>query len=83
MGIETNRLSVDMEAILNHQVNQEAQQAQIYLSYAIWADDKGYSGIANLLFRHSGEERDHMMKFIKYCSGSWWKSKSGSFGSSY
>lgn len=77
MGIETNRLSEDMTAILNRQITQEAQQAQIYLSYAIWADDKGYSGIANLLFRHSGEERDHMMKFIKYVQGRGGKAKVG------
>lgn len=75
MEINTNRLSKEIEAILNRQVTQEAQQAQIYLSYAIWADDKGYSGIANLLFRHSGEERDHMMKFIKYIQGRGGKTK--------
>lgn len=75
MKIDTNRLSKKIEAILNRQVTQEAQQAQIYLSYAVWADDQGYAGIANLLFRHSGEERDHMMKFIKYIQGRGGKTK--------
>lgn len=64
--MNTNRLSQSMEDILNHQVTKEAQAAQIYLSYGIWADSEGYSGISNLLFRHSGEERDHMMKVIEY-----------------
>lgn len=75
MKISTNRLSKDIQDILNHQVTKEAQAAQIFLSYAIWADDKGYSGVANLLFRHSGEERDHMMKVIKYIQGRGGKAK--------
>ena len=64
--METNRLSIPIEDVLNKQVTKEANAAQIYLSYAVWADSAGYSGVANLLFRHSGEERDHMMKMIQY-----------------
>jgi ferritin len=44
----------------------EAHNAQIYLAYAAWADNKGYEGIANFLFRHANEERNHMMKFLEY-----------------
>lgn len=64
--MNTKRLSKTIEDILNKQVTKEADAAQVYLSYAIWADSEGYSGVANLLFRHSGEERDHMMKVIQY-----------------
>lgn len=64
--MNTNRLSQSIEEILNKQVQKEAQAAQIYLSYGIWADSEGYSGVSNLLFRHSGEERNHMMKVIEY-----------------
>lgn len=64
--MNTNRLSKEIEEILNYQVTKEAHAAQIYLSYAIWADSEGYAGVADLLFRHSGEERDHMMKVIQY-----------------
>lgn len=64
--MDTKRLSNSIEKILNKQVRNEAEAAQIFLSYAVWADAKGYSGVANLLFRHSGEERDHMMKVIEY-----------------
>lgn len=60
------RISDQIEKILNLQVRKEAEAAQIFLSYALWADNQGYSGVANLLTRHSGEERDHMMKFIQY-----------------
>ena len=64
--MNANRLSKPIEDILNKQVKKEADAAQTYLSYAIWADSEGYAGIANLLFRHSGEERNHMMKVIEY-----------------
>ncbi|MEO8772721.1 MAG: ferritin [Gelidibacter sp.] len=64
--MDTNRLSKKIEDILNHQVAKEAEAAQIFLSYGCWADAQGYGGIANFLFRHSGEERDHMMKVMQY-----------------
>ena len=44
----------------------EAHNAQIYLSYASWANEKGYDGISNFLFRHANEERNHMMKILEY-----------------
>ena len=44
----------------------EAHAAQIYLSYGAWAADEGYDGIANFLFRHSNEERNHMTKILRY-----------------
>lgn len=64
--MRTNRLSDTMTAALNAQMTKEAHAAQIYLSYAVWADDQGYEGIANFLFRHAHEERNHMMKFLEY-----------------
>ncbi|RQP13291.1 MAG: ferritin [Chryseobacterium sp.] len=64
--MNTKRLSEKMEAALSEQMNNEMFNSQIYLSYGIWADDQGYSGVANLLWRHSQEERDHMIKFMNY-----------------
>jgi len=64
--MDTNRLSQTLAAALNAQMTNEAHNAQIYLSYAAWAEDKGYDGIANFLFRHANEERNHMMKFLEY-----------------
>ncbi|MEZ4803139.1 MAG: ferritin [Gelidibacter sp.] len=64
--MDTNRLSKKVEAILNKQVTKEAEASQIYLSYGCWADSEGFSGIANYLFRHSQEERNHMMKVMQY-----------------
>ncbi len=64
--MDTNRLSKTLTAALNQQMTNEAQNAQIYLAYASWATDKGYDGIANFLFRHAQEERNHMMKILEY-----------------
>ncbi len=64
--MDTNRLSKSLCAALNNQMTQEAHAAQIYLSYASWANSHGYDGIANFLFRHANEERNHMMKFLEY-----------------
>lgn len=52
--------------ILNAQMTKEAHASQIYLSFASWADNGGYQGISNFLFRHAQEERNHMMKFLEY-----------------
>lgn len=64
--MDKNRLSAAMQAGLNKQMTQEAWASQVYLSYASWADNEGYKGIANFLFRHANEERNHMMKFLEY-----------------
>ncbi|MCW3122707.1 MAG: ferritin [Flavipsychrobacter sp.] len=64
--MDTNRLSKTIEEALNAQMTKEAHASQIYLSYASWASDKGFDGIANFLFRHANEERNHMMKVLEY-----------------
>ena len=64
--MNTNRLSQTLESALNVQMTKEAHASQIYLSYAAWADSKGLGGIANFLFRHAQEERNHMMKILEY-----------------
>ena len=64
--METNRLSKTIAKALNDQMTKEAHASQIYLSYGCWASDQGYDGIANFLFRHAAEERNHMMKVMEY-----------------
>ena len=64
--MKTNRLSKTLAAGLNAQMTKEAHASQIYLSYAAWAEHQGFSGIANFLFRHAQEERNHMMKRLEY-----------------
>lgn len=64
--MNTNRLSKKLANAINAQVTKEAHASQIYLSYASWAERQGLSGIANFLFKHAEEERNHMMKLIEY-----------------
>ena len=55
--MDTNRLSQTLAAVLNAQMTKEAHASQIYLSYASWANNQGFGGIANFLFRHAEEEQ--------------------------
>ena len=64
--MNTTRLSKTLAAALNAQMTKEASASQIYLSYAAWAESQGLSGIANFLFRHAQEERNHMMKILEF-----------------
>jgi ferritin len=64
--MNTNRLSKNMAAALNAQMTKEAHASQIYLSYGSWVYSQGYEGIANFLFRHAQEERNHMMKILEF-----------------
>lgn len=64
--MNTKRISDKMEKLLNKQVTNEAWNAEIYLSFGAWAEEKGMSGLSNFLFRHSQEEREHMMKFMQH-----------------
>src|SRR6478752_3735073 len=65
-SMNTNRLSATLASALNDQMTKEAHASQIYLSYAAWADSQGLGGVANFLFRHAQEERNHMMKILEY-----------------
>ena len=64
--MDTNRLSPALASALNEQLTKEAHASQIYLSYAAWASNQGLGGVANFLFRHAQEERNHMMKILEY-----------------
>lgn len=64
--MNTKRLSDSIEKALSDQMNKEIHASHTFLSYGIWADDKGYQGIANFLYRHAQEERNHSIKFMEY-----------------
>lgn len=51
---------------LNEQVKVEAESSQAYLAMASWAEVQGLNGVAQFLYRHSDEERQHMLKLIRY-----------------
>ena len=59
-------ISKKIEALLNQQVELEASSSQYYLAMASWAEVKGYNGVSKFLYKHSDEERLHMLKLIVF-----------------
>ena len=59
-------LSDKMQQALNDQIRMEAESSQIYLAMASWAEIKGFEGISSFMFKQSDEERQHMLKLLKY-----------------
>ena len=60
-------LSQHMKEALNKQVWMEAQSSQAYLAMGSWAEiQPGLKGCTQFFFRHSEEERMHMLKLIHY-----------------
>ncbi|WP_298484900.1 ferritin [uncultured Maribacter sp.] len=59
-------LSKKIEKALNAQIKIEAESSQIYLAMACWAEVKGLEGVAGFMYDQSQEERDHMLKLVKF-----------------
>ena len=55
-----------IEKALNEQIKLEAESSQFYLAMASWAENEGFGGVANFMYAHSDEEREHMLKLFKY-----------------
>jgi len=59
-------LSKTMEEALNAQLGKEAYASALYLAMATWAEHKGFEGTAEWFYAQSEEEREHMLKFMRY-----------------
>ncbi|MCH2214161.1 MAG: ferritin [Flavobacteriales bacterium] len=59
-------LSAKIQEVLNGQIEVEASSSQFYLAMASWAEANGLNGVANFLYAHSDEERQHMLKLVKF-----------------
>ncbi|WP_338731994.1 ferritin [Mangrovimonas cancribranchiae] len=59
-------LSKKIEKALNDQIRVEAESSQIYLAMACWAEVKGLEGVAGFMYSQSDEEREHMLKLVKF-----------------
>ena len=59
-------LKEKVELALNKQIELEAYSSQLYLSMASWAEKNGYPGISAFLYKHSEEERIHMLKLFHF-----------------
>ena len=60
-------LSKSMADALNRQILMEAQSSQAYLGMASWAEiQPGLKGVTQFFFKHSDEERMHMLKLMHF-----------------
>lgn len=59
-------ISAKIEKALNEQIALEGNSSQYYLAMASWAEIQGMNGVAQFLYKHSDEERMHMLKLIKF-----------------
>lgn len=59
-------LSKNIEQALNEQIMIEAESSQVYLAMASWAETQGFEGVASFMYKHSDEERMHMLKLAKF-----------------
>ncbi len=62
------RISPKMKKALNDQIAMEYAASSTYLSMAGWCEVTGYHGGASYFYAQSAEERNHMLKFVKYLS---------------
>lgn len=59
-------LSKKIEKLLNEQIHMEGMASMFYLSMASWAEVNGYNGVAHFLYGQSDEERNHMLKLVRF-----------------
>ena len=59
-------LAKNIEKALNEQIKIEAESSQVYLAMASWAETQGFEGVASFMYKHSDEERMHMLKLTKF-----------------
>ena len=58
--------SSKVQTALLKQIEVEGYSSQLYLSMASWAETVGMNGMANFLYSHADEEREHMLKLVKF-----------------
>lgn len=59
-------VSKKVQSALNNQIQLEADSSQFYLAMASWAETQGLNGTSQFLYRQADEERQHMLKLIRY-----------------
>lgn len=58
--------SKKVEQALIKQIEVEGYSSQIYLAMASWSETVGMNGMAQFLYGHADEERQHMLKLIRF-----------------
>ena len=59
-------LSKNVEKALNGQIALEAYASSSYLAMASWSEGNGLRGSAEFFYAQSAEEREHMLRLVKY-----------------
>lgn len=59
-------ISKKIEKALNRQIKLEREPSHYYLAMASWCEVNGFNGISKFLYKHSDEERMHMLKLFMY-----------------
>jgi ferritin len=59
-------ISKKIEKALNRQIKLEGESSHYYLAMASWCEVNGFNGISKFLYKHSDEERTHMLKLFIY-----------------
>ncbi len=60
-------ISKRMNEALNEQIKIEGQSSMVYLAMASWAEiQPGIDNVVAFFYRHSDEEREHMLKLIHF-----------------
>lgn len=59
-------ISSKIEEALNRQIDLEGYASMYYLAMASWCEANGLGGVAQFLYHHSDEEREHMLKLFHY-----------------
>ncbi len=60
-------ISKRMNEALNEQIKIEGQSSMVYLAMASWAEiQPGIDNVVSFFYRHSDEEREHMLKLIHF-----------------
>jgi ferritin len=59
-------LTRETENLLNKQIEMEGKSSAYYLAMASWCETQGYETSSAFLYKHSEEERMHMLKLFRY-----------------
>jgi ferritin len=59
-------ITAETEKLLNEQIMMEGKSSAAYLSMASWCQTQGFDTSASFLYKHSEEERMHMLKLFHY-----------------
>jgi ferritin len=55
-----------VEKAVNEQIKREEYSSRLYMAMASWCEKNGFQGASAFLYKHSDEERLHMLKLVHY-----------------